>query len=127
MGNERRDLHAGPLSRQRGRQRQDVVDDDLWVTFGHERLRFLGRLQDCLVGLQWRLTGREDGVFRRRRKGQSFAAYKLLPLPRGLQRHLVAARAQRAAERDHREGMARVAEGAEQDPHWASVCRQLGD
>jgi hypothetical protein len=39
----------------------------------------------------------------------------------------VATGSQRSAKRDHRESMARVAEGAEQQPHWASVCRQLGD
>jgi len=39
----------------------------------------------------------------------------------------VAAGAQRAAERDHRKGVARVAKGAEQQSHGGSVCRELGD
>jgi hypothetical protein len=103
------------------------VDDDLGITFVNERLRLLCRSQHSLVGLQRLLAGREDRVLGRGRKGQPFAAHNRLPLPRSLQRHVVATGAQRSAKRDHREGVARVAEGAEQQSHGGSVCRQLGD
>ena len=72
---ERRDLYSSAFSGQSRRQRENVVDDDLWVTFAYERLSLLSRLQDRLVGLQWRLTGRKDGVLRGRRKGQPVTAY----------------------------------------------------
>ena len=48
------------------------------------------------------------------------------PAPPGLQHDLVAALAQRLAERDDREGVAGVAEGAEEDPHGAARRRLRG-
>ena len=92
-----------------------------------KRLRLLGSPKSRLVWLQRRLTGRENGVLGRGRKCQPLAYHNVLPVPSGLQSHLVAGCAQRPAKRDHREGMARIAEGAEQQSHWASVCRQLGN
>ena len=114
VGDECCDPHSRSLSGECRREREDVVDDDIRLALLYQRLRLLGRLEDSLVGLQRRLAGRKDGVLRRWRKGQAFAEHDLFPLPRGLKRHIVPARAKRAAERDHREGVARVAEGTEQ-------------
>jgi hypothetical protein len=127
VGDKRRDLYTGPLSGQSGSQCEDVVNDDVGRTLVDKRLGLLGGPKNSLVWLERRLPGGEDGVFGRGRKCQPLTSHNLLPLPSRLQSHLVAGCAQRTAKRDHREGVARVAEGAEQQAHWASVCRQLGN
>ena len=83
----------------------------------HERPRLPRRAHHRLVGLQRPLERGEDVVLRRRRERACPSALDVvLPaLPR-LQRHLVPARAQRAPERDDRERVARVAEGAQEQP-----------
>jgi hypothetical protein len=127
VGDKRGDLHSSPLSGQSGSQCEDVVNDDVGRTLVDKRLGLLGGPKNSLVWLERRLPGGEDGVFGRGRKCQPLTSHNLLPLPSRLQSHLVAGCAQRTAKRDHREGVARVAEGAEQQAHWASVCRQLGN
>ena len=50
----------------------------------------------------------------------------LLPAAPGLQLHVVAARDERPAEREHREGVAGVAERPEVDPHSALTYATIG-
>ncbi len=85
----------------------------------------VGGLDDGLVEVQ-RLGARgEDLVLGRRREGEALGLDVLAPARPGLQRDLVAAGRERAPERDHREGVAGVAEGAQQHTH-ASGRRELG-
>uniref|UniRef100_A0A6J6A0P8 Unannotated protein n=1 Tax=freshwater metagenome TaxID=449393 RepID=A0A6J6A0P8_9ZZZZ len=117
MRHERRDLDSSALGGKGGGQREDVVYDDVRRKLVYEGLRLVGGQQNRLIGLQWPFTGGEDGVLGCRREANPLSAHERLPGLRGLQCHFVATFAQRAAKRDHREGVARVAKGAEQQLH----------
>ena len=117
------DRHALELAGERGREREDVGDDDRRRHVAHERDRLARRALDRLVGRQRALARGEDVVLRRRREGHPLALDVLLPAPPGLQRDRMPAARELAAERDHREGVPGVAEGPEQDPPARVVVR----
>ena len=82
------------------------------VRWSERRVRALDRL----VGRQRALARGEDVVLGRGGEGHPLGLDVLAPARPGLQRHVVAAAGERAAERDRRKRVARVAEGAEQEP-----------
>ena len=113
---QRRPRPAVELGRERRREREDVGDDDLGGELAHERQRVVGGVDDGLVEVERLGALREDLVLGRGRERHPLALDVALPAPPGLQRDLVTARHERAAERDHRKSVAGVAEGAQQDP-----------
>ena len=115
VGDDRADGHALELARQRRREREDVRDDDVGRDRAHERDRLAGRALDRLVGRQRPFARGEDVVLGRRREAHPLVLDVLLPAPPGLQRDVVPAAGQLAAQCDDREGVARIAEGVEQD------------
>ena len=119
VGDDRPDRHALELARQRGREREDVGDHDGGGDLAHEVDGLARRPLDRLVGRQRPLAGGEDVVLGRGGEAHPLALDVLLPALPGLQRHRVAAGGELAAERDHRERVPGVAEGAEQDPRGA--------
>src|SRR5713226_644010 len=123
---ERRGRHALELAGQRGGEREDVGDDRVRPRLGHQRARLGRGAHRGDVGLQRPRRGGEDLVFGRRGESHSRRLDVLAPPAPGLQHDLVAARRERPPERDHREGMAGVAEGSEQDSASSSVYR-FGD
>ncbi len=76
-----------------------------------------GGVHDGLVEVERLGPRREHLVLGRGGEGHALGLDVRLPAPPGLQRDVVPARGERAAERDHREGVTRVAEGAQQDAH----------
>ncbi|HLL92900.1 MAG TPA: hypothetical protein VK252_08170 [Solirubrobacteraceae bacterium] len=117
VGDQRRARPAVDLRRQRGGQREDVRHHHVWGQLAHQRDRVRGRMHHRLIEVQRLRTRGEDLVLRRRRERQALILDVLLPARPRLQRHLMPARRQRAPQRDHREGVARVAERAQQDAH----------
>ena len=94
------------------REREDVRDHHVRLDLAHERQRVPRRTHHRLVEVQRLRPGGEHLILGRRGELESLALHVLLPaLPR-LQRDAVATRGQGAGERDHRERVAGVAEGA---------------
>jgi hypothetical protein len=69
-------------------------------------------MYDRLVEIEGLGSRREDLILRRGGEGEPLALDVLLPALPGLQRDLVAALGQRAAERNSRECVSGIAEGA---------------
>ena len=107
--------HAAELRGERRGGGEDVGDRDV----GRERLDRRDGLprgaHRGLVGLERPLARREHLVLGRGGERHPRRARGLLPAPPGLQRDGVAAGDERLAEREHGEGVARVAERAEVD------------
>ncbi len=105
------------LGGERGGEREDVGDHHLRFELAHERERVAGGVHDGLVEVQRRPAAiREDVVLGGGGEAHTLRLHVARASAPRLQRHLVPARRQRAPERDHREGVARIPEGAEQHP-----------
>ena len=114
MGDERRERPLGDPCGQPADGRQDVSDDYVGVERLNQRNRLARRFDGRLVGRQV-APGGEDRVLRRRGELDSLALDVLRPAPPGLEADGVAARPERLAERDRREGVPGIAEGGDQE------------
>ena len=124
VGDDRRHRHALELGGQRRRQGQDVGHHRIGGELRHQRPRLARRPQHRLVGLQRPLARGEDVVLGRRLEAHARGPHVVLPALPGLQHHLVPARRERAAQRDQRERVPGVAEGAQQQPQRSVRRRQ---
>ena len=100
-----------------GGEREDVVDDDMGLHVAHERERVAGGARDGGVEVErWRagIAGGEDAILGGGGEGEPLGFDLVLPALPGLQRDVVSARGKGTPEGDHGEGVAGVAEGAEQ-------------
>ena len=113
--------HPLDLRGERRCEREDVRDDDLRLQVSHERERVSRCVHDGLVEVERLWTGRKDLVLRRGGEANALRLDGLAPASPGLERDLMTARDERTAQRDHGEGVTRVAEGAQQHP--ARGCR----
>ena len=86
----------------------------------HERPRVERGVHDGLIEVQRLGSGRKHLVLGRGRRRHALGLDVLAPARPRLQRDVVPARDERASERDHREGVAGVAKGAQQHPQRPS-------
>ena len=114
VGDERRARPLLELGSEGGREREDVGDDDIRLQLAHERQGVPCGLNDRLVEVEWLRAGGEHAVLGRGGEAKALGLDILSPARPCLQCDVVAARAERAAEGDHRECVAGVAECAEQ-------------
>jgi hypothetical protein len=90
------------------------VYDQRWSGVGQGSTGSRRRVHDRLIRTQGPLARREHRVLRRRYKPHSRCLDWLLPPPPRLEQDVVTAFDQHGSERKHREGVARIAEGAEE-------------
>ncbi|HTA15532.1 MAG TPA: hypothetical protein VK781_11815 [Solirubrobacteraceae bacterium] len=125
VGDQRGAGHAGELSGERGTEGENVVDHDVGAQLVHKRERVASRVDDRLVKVQRRRADRKRAVLGGGGEREPVRLDRGSPAFPGLQGDVVAARKQRAAERDHRKRVTGVAESAEQDPGAAHAARRL--
>ena len=112
---ERRHRHAAQLRRQRGRHRQDVRDRDVGRERPHERRGLARRPHRRFVRLQGPLPRREHLVLGRGGERPSPPPRPAAPAPPRLDATSCPRSTSADAQRQHRERVPRVAEGAEED------------
>ncbi len=114
MGDERGERPLADPGGQPPDGRQDVADDDVGIERLDQRDRLARRLDGRLVRREVP-PGGEDGVLRRRGELDPLALDVLRPAPPGLEADRMPAPPKRLAESDRREGVARIAEGRDQE------------
>ena len=113
---QRRDRHALQLPCKRRAQGEDVRHHRVRSQPRDVRPRVARRAHDRLVGLQRRVLRREDGILGRGDERQPGRLGVRAPALPGLERDRVTASRKRRAEREHREGVAGIAERAQEQP-----------
>jgi hypothetical protein len=91
VGNQRGAWDACDLAGERGTQSENVVHDDMWLQFPHERERVAGGIDDGLVEVEWLFADWEDAVLGSWGECESLCLHMRAPTLPGLQRNLVAA------------------------------------
>ncbi|HXB64158.1 MAG TPA: hypothetical protein VNV42_04695 [Solirubrobacteraceae bacterium] len=114
VGNQRGERNPAQLGGERGREREDVGDHHLGRELLHQRQRVARGVHDRLVEVQRLEAVGGHAVLGCGGESHALGLDGSAPALPCLQRHVVPTRGERASERDHREGVAGVAERAEQ-------------
>ena len=116
VGDQGRHRDALELAGQRGPQCEDVGHHCVRTQPRDQHRGVPGGAHDRLVGLERALSGGEDVVLGR--GGERHARRLDMPAPAlpGLEGHVVAARREALAQRQHRKGVPGIAEGGEEKP-----------
>ena len=122
VGDEGGAGHVLELGGESGGEREDVGNDRVGAQLAHQRLRVDGGVDHRLVEVERLRPGGEHLVLGGGGERETLGLDVVAPARPRLQRHLVAAGAQGAAEGDHREGVARIAERAEQQAQGLPRC-----
>ena len=112
---EGRARHGLQLGGQRRRQGEDVVHHHVGPRGGHRGPGLGDRSDDRLVGLQRPFLGGEHRVLGRRHEAHPVGLHVIAPARPRLEGHIVAAGGQFRAQSEHREGVAGLPEGPEEE------------